>query len=220
MKISGNDKLISIPNNNLLKICIFISAIILAVITIPQLEIFEKFDYSVELAAIEDGPIEYATSLVLFGSFILSLLISNIFFKKNKKTLGIIYLILAVGFLFWCFEELSWAQRIFNIETPEILSDNRQNETNLHNLIPIEISYTSTFLIGLYGAIAWIFVRRENTTPSIRYFVPNWFFSSLFFPYHFHKLILEAITYEPLSYYHREEFFEMSLPIGIIIISQ
>jgi len=53
-------------------------------------------------------------------------------FKSDRN---LFYLFLAI-FFFFCFgEEISWGQRIFGFSTPsELLADNAQHETNLHNL--------------------------------------------------------------------------------------
>ena len=92
--------------------------------------------YFDEVYAKEDGYVEYGTALFLFCS---SILLLYRFFKlqKFKKPLwkfGI--LMLAVIFLFGTGEEISWGQRIFNVESSEyFLENNAQGETNLHNMV-------------------------------------------------------------------------------------
>ena len=84
----------------------------------------------------EDGFVEYGTSILLFCSSIL--LISRFFKLFNKKTIlwKIGILLLALVFLFGAGEEISWGQRIFDIESSEYFIDNNaQGETNLHNLV-------------------------------------------------------------------------------------
>ena len=84
----------------------------------------------------EDGFAEYGTAFLLFCS---SIILINRFIKlqKYKKPLwklGI--LAIALVFLFGAGEEISWGQRIFNIESSEFFKENNaQSETNLHNLI-------------------------------------------------------------------------------------
>ncbi len=85
----------------------------------------------------EDGPVEN------YGA--LSYLISSILFftafayskidRNSRRQRNLFYLLLGVLF-FICFgEEISWGQRIFNIKTPDIISElNAQKEINLHNL--------------------------------------------------------------------------------------
>ena len=84
----------------------------------------------------EDGYVEYGTAVFLFCS---SLLLFYRFFKlqKFKKPLwkfGL--LMIALVFLFGTGEEISWGQRIFNVESSEyFLENNAQGETNLHNMV-------------------------------------------------------------------------------------
>jgi hypothetical protein len=88
----------------------------------------------------EDGVFENASALSFFIS---SLLFSSLFItiwkteaKHTKLKIGH-YLMLILGFLFFVFagEEISWGQRIFNVETPDLLKEiNVQREINLHNV--------------------------------------------------------------------------------------
>jgi hypothetical protein len=84
----------------------------------------------------EDGFAEYGTAFLLFSSSIL--LISRFIklqkYKKNLWKLGI--LAIALVFIFGAGEEISWGQRIFNIESSDYFKENNaQAETNLHNLV-------------------------------------------------------------------------------------
>jgi len=92
--------------------------------------------YFDEIYTKEDGFAEYGTAFLLFCSSML--LISRFIklqkLKKNLWKLGI--LAIALVFLFGAGEEISWGQRIFNIESSEFfIENNAQAETNLHNLV-------------------------------------------------------------------------------------
>jgi hypothetical protein len=84
---------------------------------------------------VEDGFIEWVTMIVLFAAFCLSVhrfvTARRNFGLRGRFTL----LLMAAIFLFGAGEEISWGQRIFDIETPQILAENNaQKEMNLHNL--------------------------------------------------------------------------------------
>ncbi|HZH06876.1 MAG TPA: hypothetical protein VEY69_09400, partial [Lautropia sp.] len=83
----------------------------------------------------EDGFIEWMTSLTLFGAFCFSvyrLVTSHRLFGLRGK---FILLLVAFVCLFGAGEEISWGQRVFDIETPASLMErNAQQELNLHNL--------------------------------------------------------------------------------------
>ncbi|MFD1292684.1 hypothetical protein ACFQ5N_02455 [Lutibacter holmesii] len=116
----------------------------------------------------EDGYVEYGTAVFLFFS---SLLLLYRFFKlqKFKKPLwkfGI--LMLALIFLFGTGEEISWGQRIFNVESSEyFLENNAQGETNLHNMVvdgkkvnKIIFSQLLTVILIIYLIIAPLLYRK------------------------------------------------------------
>lgn len=96
----------------------------------------------------EDGFIEYGSSLSWFVAAIFLL----IFYLKNHhvrfRKRGLFHLALLMIFIVFCGEEISWGQRIFNLTTPEILSQiNVQNEITLHNIGHISI-FSNLFFIG------------------------------------------------------------------------
>ncbi|MDO6490748.1 MULTISPECIES: hypothetical protein [unclassified Cellulophaga] len=84
----------------------------------------------------EDGLVEYGTALMLF---IISLIcIYRLFtISKGKSiTWKIGTLLFAILFLFGAGEEVSWGQRIFEVQSSEFfIENNAQGETNLHNMV-------------------------------------------------------------------------------------
>lgn len=116
----------------------------------------------------EDGFAEYATALFLFISSIL--LFSRFFRLFRVKPLwwkfGIF--LMALAFLFGAGEEISWGQRIFNIESSEyFLENNVQGETNLHNMVvdgkkinKIIFSQLLTVILVIYLIITPILYRK------------------------------------------------------------
>jgi hypothetical protein len=75
----------------------------------------------------------FVTSILFFCAFMRARSQQNstrVFWLKQ-----LVYLGLGLLFLFGAGEEISWGQRIFNIQTPDALSAiNQQNETNVHNI--------------------------------------------------------------------------------------
>lgn len=89
----------------------------------------------------ENGPIEIlgAIFFLLAASLFIAAYIysSNAGNKLRRFTThkNLFYLLLGVLFLVCFAEEISWGQRIFNWETPELFNQiNLQKETNLHNI--------------------------------------------------------------------------------------
>jgi len=84
----------------------------------------------------EDGPIEYLTAIFLFFCSLVCLY--RVFqYRKTKMPLQVVtWAVLAFLFFFAAGDEISWGQRIFDIESGEFFQEhNKQKETNIHNLI-------------------------------------------------------------------------------------
>lgn len=95
---------------------------------------FTNATYFDQVFAQEDGFIEYATFFFLLLICILQF--SRLKrWKSNTSLWGLAVLFMGLLFFFGAGEEISWGQRIFNIESGEFFQDNNlQKETNLHNL--------------------------------------------------------------------------------------
>lgn len=96
---------------------------------------FAKPDYFDKGFAQEDGFVEYATAFMLLATSLLCLY--RVVANGSKKILWIVGTLgFAILFFFGAGEEVSWGQRIFDIESNEFfLENNAQQETNLHNLV-------------------------------------------------------------------------------------
>ncbi|MBI5842263.1 MAG: hypothetical protein HZB19_19425 [Chloroflexi bacterium] len=81
----------------------------------------------------------FITGLLFFFGFLRARRLDQ---SRNLKWIKqLVYLGLAVIFVFGAGEEISWGQRIFNIKTPTALeTTNVQDELNLHNLAAVEKS--------------------------------------------------------------------------------
>jgi len=101
----------------------------------------------------EDGPLENLATLLTLGAGLLF----GIAYIRHKKQRPYLFLALAFLMLFVFFEEISWGQRFFGLDTPDTFERiNAQKELNLHNYTPIYkyvngVVYTGLdlYLIGL-----------------------------------------------------------------------
>ncbi len=85
---------------------------------------------------IEDGFTEWST--VVFLLIGLYVCVQRVWLLKAQRGRLFIFMttLLALFFLFGAGEEISWGQRIFNVESSEFfIQNNSQGETNFHNLI-------------------------------------------------------------------------------------
>ncbi len=137
----------------------------------------------------EDSAIEYAQAFFYFLSSILSFIVSVKFLKNHIVLHGILYGVLAIGLLFVSIEEISWGQRILNIDTPDYFSQhNVQKEVSFHNLDTFQPHLHGFYiLVGAYGAFAWLFVLpfmsrgKMKGCNIVNFVVPDWFISPYFF---------------------------------------
>lgn len=74
-----------------------------------------------------------ASSIMFFITFLRSKKGNDLFYFKTKK--NYFFLFLAILFFFAFGEELSWGQRIFNLQPDELINRlNDQQEFNIHNM--------------------------------------------------------------------------------------
>ncbi len=101
----------------------------------------------------EDKLIEYLQFFVLLGGAVANgILAMKLFPNKNTKIMALVHGFLALGFLVVTGDEISWGQRLLDIETTETFAvHNRQGEISLHNLYTFE-----WLVIYAYVIIAWL----------------------------------------------------------------
>ena len=111
-------------------------------------------EYFTKVFAKEDGPVEWLTVLALILSLIMC--VHRVFTLRKSRNfvfLGI-WSFLALLCFFAAGEEISWGQRIFNIESSEFfLQNNAQQETNLHNMV-VEGKKVNKIIFSLVLGIA------------------------------------------------------------------
>lgn len=143
----------------------------------------------------EDGIIEYASFLSLFSGSVVFFVIlyRNILRKNGTLFIQVSLFLFAILFFIMAMEEISWGQRLFSLNTPELFQDNTQNEINFHNINTVK--FDNLFYTGL----CFLFV----VLPFIKYyfhdlfshkcldlFIPDPFFiivGSVAFAFHFNK---------------------------------
>jgi len=125
----------------------------------------------------EDGLFETLTVLLLLLAFIQFYLAGRNATKHmlGRQTIFALFF-LSIFTMILMMEEISWGQRIFSWETPEIVERfNYQQETNLHNIlnpIIVDVERILSLLISLALLIA-IFYRTRITSPTIRGLFPS-----------------------------------------------
>jgi len=203
-----------------IKIAIFIAPLLL---TLIAFFIYLRSNPLFRILVQDDHLIEYSQFFLLLFSSLVAWFLKKSWWSK-ERFLGILFLLLALGCFFMAGEEISWGQRIFNIQTPEQLAErNLQEELTIHNIdVLFGMVYRAYMFIGLLGATAWIFfklIKKYLSTKIKRILsnlIPDWYLSPYFataFFYNYERFYLNPRAGEELW----EEPMELLLILGITI---
>ena len=123
----------------------------------------------------EDGFAEYGTAFILgcISLFLTTRLLKLWSIKPALWKVGVIGM--ALIFLFGAGEEISWGQRIFNVESSEYFKQNNaQQETNLHNMVVGEtkinkliFSQILTVVLVIYLLILPVLYRKIESIKKL-----------------------------------------------------
>ena len=125
----------------------------------------------------EDGLLETCSFFIWVG---LAVVFVGYGLALKKSTFKLcVYLFVALGAFFVAMEEISWGQRVFDIETPKAMQEmNLQKEINLHNLKVGEVRVNriltrvgSLILIAYFFIVPWLYQRKTKfITGLVDYF--------------------------------------------------
>jgi hypothetical protein len=160
--------------------------------------------------SLEDGALEWTSALIPLassGAFIFAFaLVRRSERRDDYRRVALVFTPLFAAALFVIgMEEISWMQRVFDIETPELFAENQQHEMNLHNMHSIIIGSTHKMMV-FAGLVMLPFIAE--TAPK------NYLFDLLadFIPSRF-VLAVSA----PLAAFHYNEWNFFPSPITVTI---
>jgi hypothetical protein len=121
---------------------------------------------------VEDGLIEYATSLAYLAASGISVVASRYLIREDRAAHAVLVLGFAGMCLLVAMEEISWGQRIIGFGTPDwFAKQNTQGELTLHNLGGFQRSWLSPayMFIGFAGSIGALLVssKIKNKWPDL-----------------------------------------------------
>jgi len=168
----------------------------------------------------EDNIIESASAYSWFAAMLV--LLSSLFrYIMQGHKFGItlfLYAGLAL-FTFLCGgEEISWGQRIFNFDSPEVFKQlNIQNETNLHDIGSISIFSNTFFLITIiyFLVIPRLANKYFPDKQYLRYFlpIPNsqtvWVYIVTLISWIYVGLRFGTLGFHPYSFYEAHYYNQM-----------
>ena len=170
----------------------------------------------------EDGLIEMSTALFLFATAVLSAFRLFKYFSDSSILWKLTTAGIAVLFVFGAGEEISWGQRIFDIESSEFFKDkNAQGETNIHNLVvggyklnQYIFTYLFMLVASIYLLIFPIFYRKKKFFKNLvdKFAVP------LAKPLQSSILIFSTLLLLIIHYNNKWELFEFGFSVIAFLI--
>ena len=127
----------------------------------------------------EDGPLEMATAILFMDSGVL-LFVAAVFHRRqsadHRKGVASLLVGIAIVFLFFGLEEISWGQRLFGWSTPAVLEQiNDQGELNVHNLsnsLLRRLYQWGMAAFALLTAAGWLWLSRFKES-TLRFLIPH-----------------------------------------------
>lgn len=109
----------------------------------------------------EDGWIENAQVVLFVVGAVLSTCVAWMLGRRGQWRWAAAYGAAALGLLWVSGEEISWGQRIFNLQIPAWLLSNVQHETNVHNLPGVSkaierwVLHRGILVVIILSAVVW-----------------------------------------------------------------
>ena len=125
-------------------------------------KIVDKATYATLIA--EDGFFENLSFLFYLIASGFAMAAGVTLLRRGERAFGLIYVVLALGFFYIAGEEISWGQRIFNIESFGIFATaNIQGEINSHNFLHRYVLHATYIIFSGAFAFAWYVVPQLLT---------------------------------------------------------
>jgi len=105
----------------------------------------------------EDQLVEWLTVIFMCGTAVLAI-VQAIKTRRDANSKYIFFIIVAIACILFALEEISWAQRIFGVESPTyFIEHNDQQEINIHNIVNkqfnVRTKHLAAFALLAYGAV-------------------------------------------------------------------
>jgi len=118
----------------------------------------------------EDSVLEWAGLLAYLAAAFFAAWTALRLYRSGERGLAVGFVVLASCCAFAAGEEISWGQRLFDLETPSRLEAvNRQRELTLHNVAEAERGFLFALVAAsLYGLVApWLVAGRRMLVPPV-----------------------------------------------------
>lgn len=150
-----------------------------SVLSFTLLAYWTLTDYwDVQWFAGEDGVSEWWSVATYVLSAAMATVAARSLARLGHPRIRIVYLVIAIVFVFGMLEEISWGQRLFGWSTPESLASiNEQDETILHNITELKAVFRTLIFWGstlaLMGAILRAILHYHRRVTSADFLLPS-----------------------------------------------
>jgi hypothetical protein len=158
----------------------------------------------------EDGPVEYAGFACFLAASMLAFVIAWQVRRAPRSAFAAAAL--AALLLVAAGEEISWGQRLFDLETPGVLVDgNRQDELNLHNVDGLQQkAVLGQLAIAGAGVLLGWYVRRPWAWSGVPFFAG-------YLLYRGARGVAAAAGWAPAG--RNSEAAELMLAVGLLVVT-
>ncbi|QYG92956.1 hypothetical protein HC251_11295 [Iamia sp. SCSIO 61187] len=143
----------------------------------------------------EDGILEWSQFVADVIGVGAAVGVVSLLWRRREVAPALLWVAFAAALVFIAGEEISWGQRVFDLDTPAALEGrNHQGESNVHNIRVVQDSINVGFmLVGLYGSVVAVTLRRRleevRRPPWFDLVVPPMVLSSAFLLVFAYKLL-------------------------------
>lgn len=199
---------------NYKKIVVFGAPLAFLYVSIMELFPFDKLIYLSQ----EDEFFEMLQYVFLILALIYSYKLTKFFFSNKDKLQGFSFTMVFMVIILLIGEEVSWGQRIFNIQTPQfIVENNAQQEISIHNLYlfdrNIDIAY---LMVCIYGTFTWLIskhLKNKIAKKITKYYLVPVFIA----PYFLIGLIFYLYNTFDQRFGYWDEFMELMVYSGVAL---
>lgn len=150
----------------------------------------------------EDGILEWSTALAFVAAGGFASLLAVRLRRDRRTVLALLYAGLAAGMVFAAMEEISWGQRVLNLEPSEFFVEHStKEEINVHNLkqFPLGLAFVA---VGFYGTFSRLLVPgsvRRRFPFAVELLTPPYAISVYFLPTFLLFTYLEYVFYNVMG---------------------
>ncbi len=150
-----------------------------SVLSFTLLAYWTLTDYwDIQWFAGEDGVSEWWSVATYVLSAAMATVAARTLLRLGHPRIRIVFLVIAIAFVFGMLEEISWGQRLFGWPTPESLASiNEQDETTLHNITELKTVFRTLIFWGstlaLMGAILRAILHHHRRVTSADFLLPS-----------------------------------------------